>query len=129
MPFLASILIRLGLGPKIAAALSWAALAAILGLALWWLRADAYSDGINAMKRELVEANVRFLKEKARADSAAADRRIADTVAVNKTESELINAIETVPDSAPDAVRIKLGCEQLRRSGVDTTRLPACRGS
>lgn len=84
-------------------------------------------DGRAQMQAAIERANVQALEQKARADELAANQRLTDTIAVNRQEQELRNAIYATPDSAPDAVRIRLGCERLRRAGQDPTRIPACR--
>lgn len=76
----------------------------------------------------LQKANADFLREKARADELAANQRLTDTIAVNELEKGLRDAIADTPDGAPDAVRIRLGCERLRRAGQNTSHIPACRG-
>jgi hypothetical protein len=59
---------------------------------------------------------------------AAAAQRQTDTLAVAKSERELIDAIKQVPDEKPDPVRVRLGCERLRRAGRINSDLPAvCR--
>lgn len=85
------------------------------------------SDGAAGWQLKLEQANRQFLEQKARADALAADQRLTDTIAVNALEKGLRDAIADTPDTAPDAVRIRLGCERLRRAGQDTSRIPACR--
>lgn len=84
-------------------------------------------DGRAQMQVAIERANTQALTEKARADELAAGQRLTDTIAVNRQEEALRDAIETIPDTAPDAVRIRLGCERLRASGRDTAGIPACR--
>lgn len=86
-------------------------------------------DGRQQMQSAIDRANTRALQEKARADELAANQRITDTIAVNRQEEALRNAIASTPDSQPDAVRIALGCQRLRAAGTDTARIPACSGS
>ena len=76
----------------------------------------------------LQKANNDFLQQKARADALAAAQRLTDQIAVSQREKDLRDAIASTPDSAPDAVRIQLGCARLRAAGRDTADLPAvCR--
>lgn len=94
----------------------------------------AYCEGKDTAQAQyeaaLHKANNRFLQQKARADELAADQRLADHVAVNAQEKELLDAIHSVPDEAPDAVRVRLGCQRLRASGAREDDLPAaCRFS
>lgn len=88
-----------------------------------------YGNGKRAMQAAIDRANVEALRQKARADELAANQRLTDTIAVNRQEQELRNAIAQTPDTQPDAVRIALGCQRLRAAGTDTSRIPACRGS
>lgn len=83
--------------------------------------------GENRAALRLEKANSLYLQQKARADDLAAQQRLTDTIAVNQQEEELRDAIASTPDSAPDATRVRLGCERLRRAGQDTAGLPACR--
>lgn len=73
------------------------------------------------------EANVQAAKTDQAATSKAADERVADAAVVTAKERELVDAIADTPDTAPDAVRVRLGCERLRQQGTDTTAIPACR--
>lgn len=86
-------------------------------------------DGRQQMQSAIDQANARALQEKARADDLAANQRITDTIAVNRQEGALRDAIASTPDTQPDPVRIALGCQRLRAAGTDTARIPACSGS
>lgn len=89
-----------------------------------------YGNGKRVMETALAKANAKALEEKGRADALAANQRITDTIAVNRQEEALRDAIASTPDTAPDAVRIRLGCERLRRSGTSPSALPAvCRSA
>lgn len=81
-----------------------------------------------AGKARLDRANVLFLQQKAIADELASRQRITDLVAVQQNERNLRDAIALTPDTAPDAVRVQLGCARLRAAGRDTASLPTvCR--
>lgn len=108
----------------------WGRLAAI-AFACFFL-GQCRGEGIGERKMELAleKANADALREKGRADNLASEQRLADTVAINTQEKELLDAIASTPDSAPDAARIALGCERLRRSNPSGASLPAsCRSS
>lgn len=92
-------------------------------------RCDGVRDERSAGVARLEKANRAFLEMKARADELAANQRLTDTVAVNRQEQELRNVVAQTPDSLPDASRIALGCERLRRAhGAGSAALPAvCR--
>lgn len=69
---LTGLFLRLGLGPRLAALAGWATIAVIVGLALLWLRADAYHDGERAANERWVEAG-RKLEARAEASGRKAD--------------------------------------------------------
>lgn len=73
------------------------------------------------------EANVEAVKRDQGATDKAADERVADAAVVTAKEKELVDAIADTPDTAPDAVRVRLGCERLRQQGTDIATVPACR--
>ncbi len=74
------------------------------------------------------EANVAAAKVQAETREQAAEERVADDRASRQTEKELTDAVAPVPDSAPDAARIALGCQRLRRAGARDAGLPGpCR--
>jgi hypothetical protein len=64
----------------------------------------------------------------AKAGDNAAAQRATDTIAISKTEEETHRAIHSVPDAAPAAPSVRLGCQRLRNAGKDITRIPACSG-
>lgn len=105
-------------------------LAFVLGAAL--TAPLAYCKGEKAAQAQAAaaraEANVEAMKTNAAATEQAAEERLADAVTVTKQEEELIDAIQSTPDSAPDAVRVALGCQRLRAQGADPATLPAACG-
>lgn len=122
----------LALLPALGFAKSWwkLGLGVILGALLCFPLAQCRGEKIGQQKAALAleRANRQFLEQKARADELAADQRLTDTIAVNRQEQELRDAIASTPDSAPDAVRIRLGCARLRAAGSSAADLPAvCR--
>jgi hypothetical protein len=105
-------------------------LAFVLGAAL--SAPLSYCEGKKAARAQAdaarAEANVEAMKTNAAAAERAAEERAADAVTVTKQEEELIDAIQSTPDSAPDAVRVALGCQRLRAQGADPATLPAACG-
>lgn len=99
---------------------SWwkAALGIVLGALLCWPVASCQGrkDGRAQMQLAVERANAKALEQSRRADAIAANQRLTDTIAVNQQERTLRDAIASTPDSAPDAARIALGCERLRRA-------------
>lgn len=55
----------------------------------------------------------------------AANERVADAIAEAREERKLTDAIADTPDTAPDAVRVQLGCQRLRSQGTADADLPA----
>ena len=106
------------------------ALGIVLGAVLCFPLAQCRGERIGKQKMQLAieQANTRFLTQKARADELASQQRITDTIAVNEQEEELRDAIADTPDTAPDAVRVQLGCARLRAADRGEADLPAvCR--
>lgn len=92
----------------------------------------SYCEGKDAAfaeyKADRAEANVEALVQDAEANAAASDARVADAIAITEQRKDLVDAIAEVPDSVPDAVRVQLGCQRLRRAGTPEADLsPACR--
>lgn len=73
-------------------------------------------------------ANTKALEIDGTSKEAAAGERVADALAVERNEEELLDAIATVEDTVPDASRVALGCQRLRTQGTAEADLPAiCR--
>ena len=105
------------------------ALGIVLGAVLCFPLAQCSGVKIGEQRAalRLEKANRDYLEQKARADELAAEQRITDTIAVNEQERTLRDAIADTPDTAPDAVRVQLGCARLRAAGTDTAGISACR--
>lgn len=74
------------------------------------------------------KGNVDQLQHQVKADAKAADQRLKDAAAQTQQQEAYRDAIDKPkPGDAVDP-DVRLACEQLRRSGQDTTRLPACGG-
>lgn len=108
-----------------------AAVGIVIGALLCWPLAQCRGEQIGQLRMEtaIEKANVETLRQKARADELAAAQRLTDTIAVSRQEQELRNVVAQTPDSLPDAARIALGCERLRRAhSASPAALPAvCR--
>ena len=73
-------------------------------------------------------ANVEAMETAEQAGDAAAEDRVNDALNGERLKQELIDAISEVADSQPDAVRVALGCERLRKQGTSGADLPeVCR--
>lgn len=120
-------------GTILLSAAKWWKLAAgaALGAFLCFPLATCHGEHIGAQRAALAlaQANAKALQQQQRADALAANQRITDTLTVNHQEQELRNVIVSTPDSLPDATRIALGCERLRRAySSHPTSIPAqCR--
>lgn len=73
-------------------------------------------------------ANTKALELDAEANEAASADRVADALEVTAQEEELLDAISEIPDTRPDPVRVRLGCERLRAQGTPSADLPAVCG-
>jgi hypothetical protein len=127
---IASLVLRTGLssrvvkaGLAIGAALLFAGIAALA----WTLWLGHHDKAVVTADR--VKSNLAVTTTNAAAHEKAADERLVDDRAVATQEKEMHDAIHSVPDSAPDAARVRLGCDRLRRAGKDLSRIPACSGS
>lgn len=115
-------------GEKAAPFVAWGLALALLGGALWWLRSDAYDDGVRDTWAEIERAQADLHRTDAALKDVASTEQIADIAATTQAEKELIDAIATIPDAEPSAIRVAAGCERLRRAGYVDTHLPAvCR--
>jgi hypothetical protein len=102
----------------------------IVGAALCFPLAQCSGKKIGRaqMQHAIDAANLKALSAQHLADERAANQHLTDTIAVNRQEGALRDAISHTPDSAPDATRIALGCQRLRASGARAADLPAaCR--
>lgn len=112
------------LAPLIAIAL---AIALVWSL---WARGEGFKGERDEARSELSQANAELalLRTDAELKEIAASERSADEKAVAQTEKELIDVIQSIPDTRPDAVRVAVGCERLRQAGYIDAHLPAaCR--
>lgn len=101
-----------------------ALLVAGMCLPLGYCKGQSAERARNAAAR--AEANVQAMRTNNAAQEAAATEALADAAEVSAHEEGLIDAIQSTPDGAPDAVRVALGCERLRRAGADTATLSEC---
>lgn len=101
-------------------------------VSVFWIKGqrDAARRDRDAARTELSQAKADLAL--ARTDAAAKERasveRQADVATVAAQTKELTDAIKTVPDTQPDAVRVALGCERLRRAGRSIAGISACGG-
>ncbi len=87
-----------------------------------------YDAASNSAKAERALANVAVLDKALETGEIAAAEQMIDAQDVALQEKELTDAIADTPDTAPDAVRVQLGCQRLRSAGTREADLPAqCR--
>lgn len=122
MPPLAAIKAFLGKRGKL---ILIALAAALLCFTLGYCKGQ--SSATDKYRTALAEANTAALETDKAASDAAAAARVDDALAVDTMQEELSDAIKDTPDTAPDAVRVELGCQRLRAQGTDTAAIPACR--
>ena len=121
---------------KIIAGIALAGLVAIgvLMLANAGLRLDlkGKADELRSAQSELAAARAELvlLRTDAELKETASIERQNDLAQVSAGEKELVDAIISTPDGAPDLVRVRLGCQRLRRQGSADADLPAvCRSA
>ena len=91
-----------------------------------------YAKGSSAARAkadaERAAANVVAITTARNADEVAAVERVDAALTIAKQKEDLTDAIASTPDTAPDAVRVALGCERLRQAGTLDADLPAVCG-
>jgi len=91
-----------------------------------------YAKGSSAARAkadaERATANVVATTTARNADEVAAVERVDAALTIAKQKEDLTNAIASTPDTAPDAVRVALGCERLRQAGALDAGVPAICG-
>ena len=127
-----ALLSAVGLSQSVARILAPVITMALLGALMWWLwgRGEGFKEERDEARSELnqAKAELALLRTDAELKEIAASERSADEKAVAQTEKELIDVIQSIPDTSPDAVRVAVGCERLRQSGYIDAHLPAaCR--
>ena len=88
-------------------------------------RADAHARD-EARRKIAVAAAV---KSDERADTKSTAALARDALIIDAKQKELEDAVAKIPDSTPDAVAVAAGCVELRRNGISTADLPACRAA
>jgi hypothetical protein len=100
----------------------------VAGLCLPLGYCTGFKSASSRCSAERALASTKALEIDAHARDAADQARFADVIAISTHEQDLVDAISTVPDSAPDRVRVALGCQRLRAQGTVEADLPAvCR--
>lgn len=120
-----TLLVGLGVPQKFAKPIAYAILAIFIALALWAAKCSYDSHVVSSHD---AKQEVKTLQSQQSANDNAAASRANETIALSNQEQEAHNAIHSVPDAAPAAPSVRLGCERLRRSGQDISRISACSG-
>jgi hypothetical protein len=119
------------IGPALAAGGWWKALVGALVVApavfLLGQCSGAKNESNKTRAASAVAVSAAVTKNDA-AHETSSSERAADTKVVTQLTQELTNAVASVPDTLPDPVAVRLGCERLRHNGRDTSKLPQCSG-
>lgn len=82
---------------------------------------ERYRQAAQTQKTEAKAASAR--------DTAAGERAV-ETPIINAREKDLSDAVNSLPDAAPSARRVRLACERLRHQGTAERLLPEpCRSA
>jgi len=107
-----------------------ALVAALVAFAFVAWRADSISEARDriAKERDALQTELNLSRLDTALKETAAVERQGDMAAVADMEKDLSNAIKDTPDAPPSDVRVRLGCERLRRAGYLDADLPVqCR--
>lgn len=105
-------------------------IAALAG-GLWWLRADAYSDGEKAERgrweTKIERAKAEQAKRERTADANLQTQKGRDDAAAAARQQEIDNATRNIPDQGLSARQRARACLELRRQAKASGRpQPAC---
>ena len=103
--------------------LAVSALLILAALTLGYLKGSATARA--KADAERAAANVVAITTARNADEVAAVERVDAALTIAEQKEDLTDAIASTPDTAPDAVRVALGCERLRQAGTLDADLPA----
>jgi hypothetical protein len=93
-----------------------------LTLPLGYYKGSSDANARHQAAREL--ANAKALQMDAAAGILASEERVVDALTVNENEEALIDAISTIPDTTPGAIRVAAGCRRLRAQGTAEADIP-----
>lgn len=103
-------------------------LAAVLIAAAIFVYMRGRGDERTENEAEKAVATAEALKSDQIADDQAGTQRVEDAEAVAELREELVDAVQSVPDSVPAPAAVALGCQRLRRAYGESANLPAvCR--
>jgi hypothetical protein len=108
----------------------WAPVVLLLLLPAAFLLGQCHGEKAANAKNDAARAaaNVETIQKDGNAKEVAANERLTDQTLNDEHKKELLDAIQSAPDSAPDASRVAFGCERLRQTGRAEASLPAvCR--
>lgn len=117
--------------PGIALIKTWwkTVLGLIIGAALCWPLAhcEGRKDGRAETRAAFQKAAFDAALRNAAAHQAGADRQRDDQRAIDEREKGLRDAIRDLPDESPDAIRVRLNCERMRRADPGAQLPTPCR--
>ena len=93
-----------------------------LTLPLGYCKGSSDANARHSAAREL--ANVKALQMDAAAGTQASEERVADALTIDDNEEALVDAISTIPDEVPSAIRVAAGCRRLRAQGTLEADIP-----
>ncbi|GEM_PF-2421107 len=111
--------------PRILTPTGWLIVAIIAAFVLTGVYCS-YSGAQDERNRQAAQTQKVEAKASGARETAAVERQ-TETPIINAREKDLSDAVNSLPDAAPSARRVRLACERLRHQG--NTRLPAECGS
>jgi hypothetical protein len=100
----------------------------LIGLAVLAVAFTIYRKGVNAERARQDAAAAQAVAKAERRNAVAREkaevRRQEDSQRITEQEKGYVDVIRNGQVGAPDAARVRLGCERLRRAGTPADRLP-----
>jgi hypothetical protein len=82
----------------------------------------------NLIDKYVLKEQVELEKGARKADAKASNRRLRDTLEIEKIKRDYNEAIDSAESSVPAPSSVALNCERLLRAGYKLSELPACGG-
>lgn len=118
-------------GPRFAKPLVYGLMVLAVVAFFWWLRSDAYNDGVNAesgrWEQKIADDKAAQLERERLADQRLQAQRQRDAAAAGERKKEIDNATRNIPDQSPSARQRARACLELRRQAkADGRPQPSC---
>jgi hypothetical protein len=129
MNLIVALLARWGLSRSLALRLApWVAGAVLIAiLGLLWAAHNHFSNRA-AVRADRERANAAMIERQIEANEAASVERLRNAETNRNLQRSYEDAILVPKAGDSDDPAVRLACERLRRSGQDTSGLPACGG-